>query len=540
MTKTYGNYSDFITFTRASGGTALRRVSYGAELVTNGTFDNGTTGFTASGATLSNVSNQLVSTSTGSGFSGRAETTVSTVAGKVYYFSVDAVSASGGATYAAIRVGTSAAAQDIVAQTVIPLGTSYAVSFVAQGTTTHLSFVGQSVAGLSNTWDNISVKEVFFDQAGDPLTLFNHPANAPRIEYDSNGIRKGLLIEEARTNLKTYSDDIQTSNGYSVVNSSFAVVSISTPISGVTSATKFALNSGVNTGNSSEGWSLGATTLSNSTTYTLSVFVKPDGATIFRLRSNSSGQVFSIPFEGVVPSPTGGILAASREAYPNGWYRISFTFTTGTSAPSNRMDAWALKSDVADGVSGYYVTGAQLEAGSFPTSYIPTTGAAAIRAADIASIPTNAFGYNQKAGTVVVDFETQFGTTGYPRVWEICSASTSSNRILVYISSGNGSLVAAPISNNVVQASLTLIGSTSSPVGGKTAFAFAEDDFAAVIDAGSVLTDTSGTMTPSIPRDTLKIGGSATSANDNINGHIKSIQYYPRRLTNAQLQALTA
>ena len=39
-TKVNSNYEDLITFTRASGGHALRPVSYGDELVTNGTFDD--------------------------------------------------------------------------------------------------------------------------------------------------------------------------------------------------------------------------------------------------------------------------------------------------------------------------------------------------------------------------------------------------------------------------------------------------------------------------------------------------------------------
>ena len=48
-TKNLNSATDLITFTRASGGTALRKISYGNELVTNG---NGTTtaGWTTSGA----------------------------------------------------------------------------------------------------------------------------------------------------------------------------------------------------------------------------------------------------------------------------------------------------------------------------------------------------------------------------------------------------------------------------------------------------------------------------------------------------------
>jgi hypothetical protein len=59
-TKQYDAYSDLITFTRASTGTALRHVGYGAELVTNGTFDTDSdwtkgTGWTISGGAASKV-----------------------------------------------------------------------------------------------------------------------------------------------------------------------------------------------------------------------------------------------------------------------------------------------------------------------------------------------------------------------------------------------------------------------------------------------------------------------------------------------------
>jgi hypothetical protein len=187
------------------------------------------------------------------------------------------------------------------------------------------------------------------------------------------------------------------------------------------------------------------------------------------------------------------------------------------------------------------IWGMQLEEGSFSTSYIPTAGSTATRAADVASIPTSAFGYNQKAGTVVCEFETQFGTTvGFPRIWEIGNTSTNINRVQVYVSSAAGNVFGAVFSNNVLSCNINT-GAQTSPASGRVAFAFADDDFAALIDGGSPVTDTSGSFTtPSTPRNTLKIGGAGDSSSANMSGHIKSIQYYPRRLTNTQLQELTS
>jgi hypothetical protein len=70
----------------------------------------------------------------------------------------------------------------------------------------------------------------------------------------------------------------------------------------------------------------------------------------------------------------------------------------------------------------------------------------------------------------------------------------------------------------------------------KFAGVFKTDDFTAYIDGTSIGTDSSGSV-PTVP--TLFIGYSGTS-NSELNGHIKSIKYYPRRLTNAQLVELTS
>jgi hypothetical protein len=193
-----------------------------------------------------------------------------------------------------------------------------------------------------------------------------------------------------------------------------------------------------------------------------------------------------------------------------------------------------------DGTSGIYIWGAQLEAGAFPTSYIPTSGASATREPDIVSIPVTDFGYNQKAGTVVCEFDTQFGTTGFPRIWEIGNTTTNVNRVLTYINASSSQVRSGVLANNVTAADL-LLKTDPTPASGKLAFAFADNDFAGVIDGGSPVVDTSGSLTtPSIPRNTFKIGGAGDTAAVNMNGHIKSIQYYPRRLTNAQLQRLTS
>lgn len=352
--------------------------------------------------------------------------------------------------------------------------------------------------------------------------------NAPRIEYDSNGIRKGLLIEEARTNILIRSEEFDnaqwTKNNFGTVGLP-PVVTANQAIApdGTLTADRIVFDAVDSTGQSDVSNS-SATSLTG--VCTASVWLKAESGTpTVQLRIDFSGGSHAENF-----------------VLTNEWQRYVVTMPSGLSGAVN-VNRFSIRLRPSTGTSisaTVLAWGAQLEAGSFPTSYIPTAGAAAIRAADVASIPTNAFGYNHKAGTVVVDFDSQFGTTGFPRVWEIGGTSTGINRANVYIGAGGSNIRVYAAANNVTAIEAT-VRNGPSPASGKLAFAFSDNDFAGVIDGESPVTDTSGSFTtPSVPRDTLKIGGSATSANDNMSGHIKSIQYYPRRLTNAQLQALTA
>ena len=96
----------------------------------------------------------------------------------------------------------------------------------------------------------------------------------------------------------------------------------------------------------------------------------------------------------------------------NGWYRCVLQ-----SAQASTVNAFSVSGSGTDNTTStagtVYLYGAQLEAASFPTSYIPTTGAAATRARDIAQIPTSAFGYNNDKGTVVCEFDSAalYGST---------------------------------------------------------------------------------------------------------------------------------
>jgi hypothetical protein len=235
--------------------------------------------------------------------------------------------------------------------------------------------------------------------------------NTPRIEYDINGNRKGLLIEEARTNLLTYSE--QFDNAAWTKDRLTVTANAASSPSGVVSAVAIIENSV----NSFHALGRSASFISG-TAYTLTVYAKKPETGSQRFLQLTLG---SAPFTGLptanfdlitgqlVLTGAGNSASASIEFAGNGWYRCRLTATANVTATSSAFlllqassSASRFASYQGDGTSGVLLWGAQLEAGSFPTSYIPTAGSTATRAADVASIPTSAFGYNADKGTVVV------------------------------------------------------------------------------------------------------------------------------------------
>jgi len=245
---------------------------------------------------------------------------------------------------------------------------------------------------------------------------------------------------------------------------------------------------------------------------------------------------------GEVGTVTSGYTAQIADI-GNGWYRCSLSFTAGASV-SGEMRVLLADSDndssvARDGVTSIYIWGAQLEAGSFPTSYIPTSGSTATRAADVASIPVSAFGYNQSAGTVVANYVTYAPNANISaEAWRLADGSDFDSTIFQYVrysASSNQSTVFG-YSESSLDIDMRLSGLAITGTYHKSATAIKENDYALSIDGSTPATDSSAGV-PSV--STLHIGGD-TSGSRELNGHIKSIKYYPRRLTNAQIVELTS
>jgi hypothetical protein len=340
--------------------------------------------------------------------------------------------------------------------------------------------------------------------------------NTPRIEYDANGNRKGLLIEEARTNLVPNSQGGINVSSFSSGTGSFdlELEDYSVAPDGTTTGLQLKWFMGT-TGGSYAGVSISAGTLS-SQIRTFSFFGKSNTA------SNQTMQF----------RKSDGSVVTDITITPE-WQR--FSITDSVASTNTSFQIWSPFSVISYTANvDISIWGMQLEAGSFPTSYIPTAGSTATRAADVASIPTSAFGYNADKGTLVVEHQSVASVN--QRSASI-NDGTSNNAIQIVVStSGGGSLVGEIRTNAIGQMF------QPSPIGitagqnYKIAVAYAENDAAVSRDGTTPGTDSS-VVVPSVSNLVI---GAGTSSFAFLNGHIKSIRYWPRRLTNTQLQELTS
>lgn len=133
-------------------------------------------------------------------------------------------------------------------------------------------------------------------------------------------------------------------------------------------------------------------TLLTSTVYAISCHFKANGLDWARLRMSNLGALTIEAFfdltNGTIGATTGGDNTSEFiTSLGDGWYRCGIVFTSDASDTSGAFDirvAEANNDDTVDldGTSSIYLWGAQLEARSFISPYIPTTTAAVSRSED--------------------------------------------------------------------------------------------------------------------------------------------------------------
>jgi hypothetical protein len=370
--------------------------------------------------------------------------------------------------------------------------------------------------------------------------LVQPTANVPFIEYDpATGAGVGWRGWDAVTNLRSYSEAVLVANGYTATNSTLATQSVSTPIQGVSSASFFALNSGANTGNNTDGMNYFSVSLANSTAYTQSALFKLSGTNTIRLRSNVTGQVFDIVPASGATTPSGAITACTVQAAPNGWYRVSWSFTSTTSVPGNRGDHWCIKTPVADGTTGFWITGTQINLGPL-APYVPTGALTASSTADVASISGAAFAgiWNDVESTVVCRFFSD-NTAGSGRISLLFDVGAGG----AFGTTGYGSFATLGWFINPATAPMNLSSAVAASAGtkaiGTMAARFKANDSRIAVN-GTLGTLDSSCAVPASPT-TLSIGRGGWSGSTNYaNGYIQELAILKSGRPDPNLTAVSA
>lgn len=345
----------------------------------------------------------------------------------------------------------------------------------------------------------------------------------------SGGERTGIQVEPAATNLVTRSNDISnaawTKTNGTVISGAFVttsgkalnVSSILQDFTKAASATQYTLTADI------EGQGLNRVTFR----------AQDSGGTV-----NSSTAVVSLSDGSVVSQTNAGTFSgaiASARLVRAGVWRVSLTFV---SSADTFLRVVILPNDsvitTGDGVLGIKINLIQLETGTVATSPIITYGAAVARAADIPSMLGALFPLSSSEGTIFVEVVTPSSITASTDARPASlNDGTTSNRAFMY--AGVGGLKFGVRSGGSNSADINA-GSIAPSTTYKMAAAYAVNDFAASLNGGAVVTDASGAAPVGLNR--LHIGHAGSSTH--WNGPIKRIAYFPRRLSNAELQAITA
>ena len=507
-------------------------LTLGSELVTNGDFASGSTGWTLdTGITV--TSNQLVGATTSNQ---HLRQSIGSVGSRVYRVSMTVVSYTSGSPFITIGAGTQAY---IPSPSVTGTKTFYVV---AGGSDALFRFYpGEFGIGGTITVDNISVREV---TAASPSTYTRNFGGRfpPRFDYDPVTLSpRGLLIEEQRTNVLVRSEELD--HTFWSKSRTTVTPNAATSPDGTVDADKLIEDTAAGTHRVFQQ----ATKAASVVTRTFSVYLKAAERTLARITvsnnnegvttstdinlSTGTATAASTPQDGTISGQSASIINAG-----NGWYRCIITATLDASITTPGAfiflrDGSGNFSYTGNGTSGIFVWGAQWEDGAFATSYIPTVASQVTRTADSAAITGANFSpwYNPVEGTMVCEWSPYVEGAFTPL--SITDGSFN-NRIQL---SGYNTIQFLTSNGGATQAILDA-GSITGGAVNKVAGAYRVNDFAASTNGSGAVTDTSGTI-PTVNRLSI---GNLSGIGEHLNGHIRSIRYYPTRLTNAQLQALTA
>jgi len=345
------------------------------------------------------------------------------------------------------------------------------------------------------------------------------------------------ILEPQRTNLITYSEDF--SNSYWTKSNTLITSNSVISPDGTLNADKFVEDFS----NTAHRLFANQIAVVSGSSYTFSLFAKYKNRQYLQLTFNGT-QFNSTQFatfdliNGVVSGFSSSV--ANIEKYKNGWYRLIFT---ATATVTSNTSAYIITSNVpnlrdpsyqGDG-SSVYIYGAQLEEGSYATSYIPTNGSSVTRNAETCNGAGDSATFNDSEGVLMVEASAlaKDGTNRYISI----SDGSDANRLYLRYRASNNVFSGGIVVNNSLQ---VLFDTTDDNILNFSKFLlkYKENDFEFWLNGFKLLVDTSGSTFPNGTLNQLRFDTGGTGVP--FYGKTKQIQYYNSALTDSELEQLTS
>jgi hypothetical protein len=390
--------------------------------------------------------------------------------------------------------------------------------------------------GATDAWDFVDARWLRAGRVtSDPgLTVtrassgYAETSDGRLVEFGSGVLRrtdKGVLVEGARTNLLTYSQEFDDAS-WAKVNATVTANATTAP-DGTSTADLLVANT------ASAQHRLDQTTTIAAAAHTYSVFLKAGGYNFANIRVGSVGVGINLS-DGTTNTLSAG-CSVLVTALANGWYRLALTCTAlgNDTVRINVTDtATVAGSFTGDGTSGVYVWGAQLEAASFASSYVKSEAAAATRAADVVTaVPTSGTDYPL---SLYAEFERVVDTGGVEHIYQIDNGTDTEAAVIRVNSSDQANV--RQIVNNVEVANVSVAGAMGLATIYKIAARIQEDNVRIVRDGNLSSVDTSAPV-PVTPT-TVRFGRTTTTGSMFFN-YIRRAAIIPRALIDAELQGIT-
>jgi hypothetical protein len=370
--------------------------------------------------------------------------------------------------------------------------------------------------------------------------------DAPRFDHDpATGASLGLLVEMQRTNSLPNSvadgavagspGTFPTAWSHATGGLTANIASVGTEdgmafvdiqLVGTTSGTSTGIRFSTTT----------ATTASSGQTWTCSLFARTVGGATTNLTSiavNIFGRTAANA--ATADSNSSSSIASSLSADSLRKNRVSHTFALAD-ATTERVNGQLLLGHLAGSSIDITlrIAAPQMELGAFATSFIPTTDAAATRGADNAIVtPANVF-YNPVEGTMFAEAR----ESGLNTLFGVMSLDDNSATNRIDLRRPGSTQLRMLITNaGAAQASMDVTYAAAAQTF-KIAGVYKADDAAVTVNGGSLTTDTSLTLPTLTHLSIGALGATGGGITNRINGHIRKVAYWPKRLTDALIQQL--